>query len=78
MAKCASSSRDAQLSFPSGHSSISFASGSLIALFLRHALGVPRGIFHSLSAFAAGAPLALSTWVALTRIRDRYHNVVVC
>jgi len=64
------------LSFPSGHSSISFAGNALLALFLRHALGVPQGVFHTLSAVAAGAPLGLATWVACTRIRDRFHNVV--
>lgn len=67
---------DAQLSFPSGHSSISFAAMSLATLYARHALGVRPGVVASAQALLASAPLALAAWIAITRVRDRYHNTV--
>lgn len=67
---------EAQLSFPSGHASISFAGMTLAALFLRHALLVARGAHVTLPALLAASPLILAAWIAITRVRDRFHNTV--
>lgn len=67
---------ESQLSFPSGHASISFAGMTLTALFARHALGVRPGAHFSPSALLAASPLILAAWIALTRVRDRYHHPV--
>lgn len=67
---------DAQLSFPSGHASTSFAAMTLATLFLRHALSIRKGVHTSAQAIFAAAPLALAAWIAITRVRDRYHNTV--
>jgi membrane-associated phospholipid phosphatase len=65
---------DAQRSFPSGHSSLSFCGMTFLALFLRWALGVRRReVFSPLAALTL-APLILAAWCALTRVRDRFHN----
>jgi hypothetical protein len=68
--------RDAQLSFPSGHASISFTAMTLAALQLRYALGVPHGVLVSVEAVAAASPLIIAVWISVTRVRDRYHNTV--
>ena len=67
---------DAQRSFPSGHSSLSFAGMAFTALALRSALGVrPRDFFSPL-ALACGCPLALAAWVAATRVRENWHREI--
>ena len=68
--------RDSQLSFPSGHSSIGFTAMTVAANFLRHSFGVPRGVHHTVPALISASPLVLSAWVAITRVRDRYHNTI--
>jgi membrane-associated phospholipid phosphatase len=67
---------DAQLSFPSGHASLSFAGMTLTTLFARRALGVRPGAQFSLLALLAASPLILAAWIAVTRVRDRYHNPI--
>lgn len=68
--------RDAQLSFPSGHASISFTAMTVAAMQLRYALGVPAGILVSVESVAAASPLIIAVWIAVTRVRDRFHNTV--
>jgi membrane-associated phospholipid phosphatase len=72
--------RDAQLSFPSGHASVSFASMSVAAYYARRALGVAPGAVVSPSALLAASPLAVAAWVTLSRVRDRFHGTadVLC
>lgn len=77
-ARCAGGHADvaeAQRSFPSGHASFSFAGLTWCALYARHALGVPALQHVTAPAAAAASPLLLATWITLTRVRDRYHNV---
>jgi len=79
LARCAAGERaveDAQRSFPSGHSSLSFAGLGFLALALRHLAGLRPGDWLSPSAAACGAPLALATYVAATRVRDNYHREI--
>jgi len=67
---------DAQRSFPSGHSSLTFSGMAFTALALRAALGVrPRDYFSPL-ALACGCPLALAAWVAATRVRENWHREI--
>lgn len=77
LSKCQASAADveeAQLSFPSGHASYSFAALVFCALYLRLVLGVPRASVFSPAAMLAYGPLILAGWVACSRIRDHYHN----
>lgn len=73
----AATSRDAISSFPSGHSGLSFAGLGFLALALRWATAAPRArardVFSVRAALAVGAPLALATWIAITRVRDHRH-----
>jgi diacylglycerol diphosphate phosphatase/phosphatidate phosphatase len=68
--------RDAQRSFPSGHSALSFAGLGFLALALRGALGLRAGDFLSPPALLAGLPLALAAWVAATRVRENWHREI--
>lgn len=65
---------DGQRSFPSGHSSLSFAGLGFLALAARFAFRVDRAFF-SPAALLAASPLALATYIACSRIIDGYHNV---
>ena len=79
LGKCTASAaavRDAQRSFPSGHSSLSFAGLFYLALSLRQFAGVRAGDWLSPAAVACGSPLALATYVAATRVRDNYHREI--
>jgi membrane-associated phospholipid phosphatase len=67
---------DAQRSFPSGHSALSFAGLGFLALALRGAAGLQAGDCLSPLALAAGSPLALAALVAATRVRDNWHREV--
>lgn len=63
---------DAVRSFPSGHSSLSFSGLFFLTLSLRALLGVRD--YFSMRALIAGTPLALSTWIAVTRLIDGAHS----
>jgi membrane-associated phospholipid phosphatase len=65
---------EAQRSFPSGHSSISFCGMALSALFLRAALLLKSREHMSLPHAFAAAPLFLAVWIGITRVRDRWHH----
>lgn len=76
LSKCAGSADniiDGQRSFPSGHSSMSFAGLGFLALAARFAFQVDRNYF-SPTAILASLPLALATYIACTRLIDGYHN----
>ena len=63
--------RDARLSFPSGHSSNSFSSGTWLSLFLT--IIFPQSqIWWILLKFI---PIAMATFVSATRIIDYMHHV---
>jgi membrane-associated phospholipid phosphatase len=64
--------KDSTLSFPSGHSSISFASSVWIYLFLSYCLKEKEEIWWILLKIL---PLAISSLIALTRIIDYMHHV---
>ena len=66
---------DAQRSFPSGHSSISFAGLTWLVCLLRFFGKVKSGDFFSLRAFISTLPLILAAYIAVSRVRDRKHNV---
>lgn len=65
---------DSLRSFPSGHSAISFASCVYTALYLRNVFGVPAGVSISVPALFSALPLAISSFVAVSRVVDRWHN----
>jgi len=66
--------QDAQRSFPSGHASISFAGMSFLVGYFRWLLSVPKGKWFTLRAALSCAPLILSAFIAISRVRDRKHN----
>lgn len=61
-------------SFPSGHSSISFAGMTFAALYLRASFGVVKGVHVSVRAILSSFPWILSAYIACSRVRDRWHN----
>lgn len=63
--------RDAHLSFPSGHTSMTFAGLGFLGLVAALAA---RKLPFSAQVAALLAPLGLALWVGCTRIRDYYHN----
>ena len=63
--------RDARLSFPSGHSSNSFSSGTWLTLFLSFIFPQEQ-IWWILIKFI---PIAIATFVSATRIIDYMHHV---
>jgi len=64
---------DAHRSFPSGHASLSFAGLGFLFLALRAAL-LCRHYWFSLTALLAGSPLAVATYIAITRLIDGAHS----
>jgi len=67
---------DLRMSFPSGHSSSSFAAGIFVSLYLMGKLGLFRH-GHSTSLWKAMiclSPLAVSFFVACSRLYDYHHN----
>jgi len=70
-----SSLPDSVLSFPSGHSSLSFAGMTFISLLIKYSIEV-WGQFQLLGLHGAifVAPLFLSSWIAITRIQDYFHH----
>jgi diacylglycerol diphosphate phosphatase / phosphatidate phosphatase len=69
----ASDVMDAHRSFPSGHSSLSFAGLGFLFFALRHHFNAPSDNYFSLSTLGCGLPLILATWVALSRLWDYAH-----
>jgi membrane-associated phospholipid phosphatase len=65
---------DSLRSFPSGHSAISWSSMVYTTLYLRSALGVPKGVSISIPALVSALPLAISAYIAMSRVIDRWHN----
>jgi len=68
----ASYRRDARLSFPSGHASNAFASGTWMTLFL--CALAPRGV-ELWWILAKLVPIFVATFVAATRVTDYMHHV---
>lgn len=67
--------KDSVLSFPSGHSSLSFAAMTYIALLARYTIAQRRPFFLlSFDGLVVIAPFYLSAWIAITRIQDFYHH----
>jgi len=66
---------DAQRSFPSGHSSLSFAGLTWLAGFIRYSFKVKAGDYFSVRAAMSCLPLILAAYIAVSRVRDRKHNV---
>lgn len=65
---------EGQKSFPSGHSSMSFGAMLFTALYLRAAFGIAANVHVTVPAIIAASPLIISSWVAISRVRDRWHN----
>ena len=65
---------EGQKSFPSGHSSMSFGAMMFTTLYLRAAFGVANNVHVTLPAVVAASPLVISSFVAISRVRDRWHN----
>lgn len=68
----ASHKRDARLSFPSGHASNSFATGTWMCLFLGQFFQKGEEIWWILMRFV---PIMIATFIAATRIIDYMHHV---
>jgi membrane-associated phospholipid phosphatase len=66
---------DAQRSFPSGHSSLSFAGLTWLTGFIRYSFKVKAGDYFSVRAAMSCLPLILAAYIAVSRVRDRKHNV---
>jgi membrane-associated phospholipid phosphatase len=64
--------QEARRGFPSGHASSAFAGLGVLFLGLRAAAGA-RGFF-SLRAAACAAPLALASFIAVSRLVDLWHT----
>lgn len=66
---------DSVLSFPSGHSSLSWAAMTFISLLVKYTIEQYSPFkFLSLHGILFAAPLYLSAWIAITRIQDFYHH----
>lgn len=74
VSRCGVVTADAQKSFPSGHSSLSFVGLGFLTLVNRWLLRTRSGEFFSVRAFVAAWPLALAAWIAATRTWDRMHT----
>ena len=74
LARCATVVADAQKSFPSGHSSLSFAGLGFLTLANRWLLRTRHGEFFSARALVAAWPLVLAAWIAASRTWDRMHT----
>lgn len=69
-----SSVREGLRSMPSGHASLAFACLGFAVLYLRAVFAVPYYNFVSGLALLLGTPLVLAAWIAISRVRDRYHS----
>jgi membrane-associated phospholipid phosphatase len=77
LSKCqgtASQIREAFLSFPSGHSSISFAGTVFTVYFLRGFFKIRKSYFFSWQSFLTFLPILLAFWAAISRVVDRWHS----
>ena len=70
--------RDAQSSFPSGHSSFSWAGLFFAALALHGVVAPPprRSCLTAPALLAVAPLLALAAYVCATRVRDRWHDPI--
>lgn len=66
--------RESLRSMPSGHASLAFACLGFAVLYLRAVFAVPHYNFVSGLALLLGTPLVLAAWIAISRVRDRYHT----
>lgn len=75
-AETAAAILEARKSFPSGHSSLSFAAFIYLALYMARRLDVrrPGTPFKTLKYLILGIPLCLAAFVAVSRIVDNHHN----
>ena len=72
---------EARMSFPSGHSSLSFCGMMVLTLFLIGRVGLGRSIVPK-TAYGKGkillllscSPLLLSFWIATSRLTDNWHH----
>eukprot|EP00759_Apiculatamorpha_spiralis_P044650 PhF_6_TR41594/c0_g1_i1/m.63030/K18693/DPP1, DPPL, PLPP4_5; diacylglycerol diphosphate phosphatase / phosphatidate phosphatase len=69
--------REGRLSFPSGHSSTSFASMTCLSMFLMHHINnfnaiAPWGRLPMV--MVCLSPLTIAVFVAISRTRDHWHN----
>lgn len=77
IARCSGPTSDiyeAQRSFVSGHASISFCAMMFTTHLLRLAFGVARASHLGVMSAIAAAPLLGAGWIAISRVRDRWHN----
>ncbi len=61
-------------SFPSGHTSLSFAAGTYISLYLWGKLSSLRGLHWLWKVPVLLVPMAAATFVAWSRVHDRRHH----
>ena len=72
---------ESRMSFPSGHSSLSFCGMTVLTLFLIGRVGLGRSIVPK-TAYGKGkillllscSPLLLSFWIATSRLTDNWHH----
>lgn len=72
---------EARMSFPSGHSSLSWCGMMVLTLFLIGRVGLSRSVIPK-TAYGKGkilllsscSPLLLSFWVATSRLTDNWHH----
>lgn len=66
--------KDAYKSFPSGHTSWSFAGLGYLAMYLAGKLSVFDRRGHSWKLFPVVLPIVVATFVAITRVDDYWHH----
>lgn len=64
--------KDAKVSFPSGHASISFSTATWLMLFLQQFFNFSGEIWYLLIKFA---PIIIAIFISATRITDYMHHV---
>lgn len=72
---CREQDIDSILSFPSGHSSFSFAGMMFTAMMFRFFIDFFHNFrFIGVDGILFIAPLLISSWIAITRIQDHFHH----
>ena len=64
--------KDAKVSFPSGHASISFCTATWLMLFIQQFFNFSGEIWYLLIKFT---PIVIATFISATRITDYMHHV---